>query len=183
MLVVRNVFRLRLGHAKPAVAAMKESLDMMKRAGIKSPVRMLTDLTGPAYTLVLENTYQNLQEFEAEGKQVMGNPEFGRVVPRQVRPARRLRLSRDHDGRRVTRGAGRRRKRCLASDRSVSTGRSEALCTDSPQFSRCVRDDLRTPSRWRWRVRQSPRRAWRQTRPSSPRPRFEVTWIFWRATR
>jgi hypothetical protein len=77
MLVVRNVFRLKYGHAKPAVAAMKESLDMMKRAGIKSPVRMLTDLTGPAYTLVLENTYQNLQEFEAEGKQVMGNPEFG----------------------------------------------------------------------------------------------------------
>ena len=53
MLVVRNVFRLKYGHAKPAVAAMKESLDMMKRAGIKSPVRMLTDLTGPAYTLVL----------------------------------------------------------------------------------------------------------------------------------
>ncbi len=76
MLLVRNVFRLKYGHAKPALAAMKESRDMMKRAGINSPVRILTDVTGPAYTLVLENTYPSLQEFEAEGKQVMSNPEF-----------------------------------------------------------------------------------------------------------
>ncbi len=77
MLVVRNVFTLKYGHAKPAVAAMKDALGMMKRAGVNTPVRLLTDVTGAAYRLVLENTYQNLQEFENEGKQVMANAEWG----------------------------------------------------------------------------------------------------------
>lgn len=86
MLVVRNIFRLKYGHAKPAIAAMKEAQAMMKRAGINSPVRLMADVVGPAYTLVLENSYQSLQEFEAEGKQVMGNAEWGawyhdKVVP------------------------------------------------------------------------------------------------------
>jgi hypothetical protein len=75
MLVVRNVFRLKYGHAKPALGAMKEARDMMKKLAT-SPVRMLTDVTGPAYTFVLENTYKDLQEFEAEGKQIMGNEQW-----------------------------------------------------------------------------------------------------------
>jgi hypothetical protein len=78
MLVVRNVFQLKYGQAKPALAAWKEGHELMKRAGMTRPTRLLTDVTGPSYTLILENTFESLQEFEAEGRQLMGNPEWSK---------------------------------------------------------------------------------------------------------
>jgi hypothetical protein len=54
MIVIRNVFQLKFGKAREAVALMKE-LAIQKRAlaGTDFP-RVLTDVTGPFYTLVLE---------------------------------------------------------------------------------------------------------------------------------
>ena len=76
MIVVRNVFRLKYGQARPAQAMFKEARDLMARQGVKTPTRLLTDLVGPNYLLVLESTYENLAAFEAEGQRIMGNDDW-----------------------------------------------------------------------------------------------------------
>jgi hypothetical protein len=76
MIVIRNTFRVKFGQAKPAVAALKQMREMLPRLGLKSPSRILTDLTGPSYTLVLEVQYDSLATFEQEAKTVFSNPEW-----------------------------------------------------------------------------------------------------------
>lgn len=56
MIVERNVFHLAFGKAKDSIALMSEAMDEMKTcASLES--RMLTDLVGASYTLVLEINY------------------------------------------------------------------------------------------------------------------------------
>ena len=76
MLLVRDVFRLKYGQARPALALFKESKDLMKQLGMSMPMRVLTDVTGPAYTLVLETTHPDLAAFEAQGRKIMGNDQW-----------------------------------------------------------------------------------------------------------
>jgi len=76
MILVRNVFRLKYGKAREAVAVMKESLELQKRAGFEGSARLLTDVTGPLYTLVLELTAPNMAYFETTMPRVFGTPEF-----------------------------------------------------------------------------------------------------------
>ena len=58
MIVVRNVFQLKFGKAKEAVALLKEGLAIQKKAlaDVDLSTRLLTDVTGPNYRLVLELT-------------------------------------------------------------------------------------------------------------------------------
>ena len=69
MVVVRNVFRLKFGKAREAVALLKEGVAIQKRvlAGKDFSTRILTDVTGPFYTLVLELTVPSISIFEVEG--------------------------------------------------------------------------------------------------------------------
>jgi hypothetical protein len=78
MIVVRNVFRLKFGKAKEAVALMKEGLAIQKRvmAGHEFSTRVLTDVTGPFYTLVLEITTSNLAAFESNAPRIFGDKEW-----------------------------------------------------------------------------------------------------------
>ena len=76
MIVVRNVFRLKFGKAKEAVAIMKEGLAIQKRAGSDLPSRLLTDLTGSFYTIVLEITAPNMAALEASMPKVMGDKDW-----------------------------------------------------------------------------------------------------------
>ena len=78
MIVVRNVFRLKFGMAKEAVALMKEGLAIQKRvmAGQEYSSRVLTDVTGPFYTLVLEITAPNLAAFESSAPKLFGDKEW-----------------------------------------------------------------------------------------------------------
>src|SRR6187549_3290356 len=68
MIVIRNVFRLKFGKAREAVALFKEGIAIQKRigAGVDYSTRLLTDVTGPFYTVVLEITVPNLAAFEGE---------------------------------------------------------------------------------------------------------------------
>lgn len=75
MIVVRNAFRLKFGKAKEAKALWKDGVGLLKKAGGTNH-RLLTDATGPFYTLVLESTYKNLADFEAVMTSAMGGPEF-----------------------------------------------------------------------------------------------------------
>ena len=76
MIVVRNVFRLKFGKAREAVAVMKEGLAIQKRAGADVSARLLTDLTGPYYTLVLELTMPNLAALESTAPRIMGDKDW-----------------------------------------------------------------------------------------------------------
>ena len=76
MIVVRNVFRLKFGKTREAVALMKEGLAIQKRAGIDMSPRLLTDSTGPFYTLVLELTAPSLAVLESTQPSLMGNKEW-----------------------------------------------------------------------------------------------------------
>ena len=73
MIVVRNVFRLKFGKSKEAVALFKEGIDIQKRAGVEMNKRIMTDLVGTFYTLVLELTVPNMSALEANMPKVMGD--------------------------------------------------------------------------------------------------------------
>jgi hypothetical protein len=67
MILVRNVFQIKFGR-------MKEALEIWKKEGLKlipshrNP-RLLTDLTGPFYTLILEATHKDLADLESSMKE------------------------------------------------------------------------------------------------------------------
>ncbi len=84
MILVRNVFRLKFGQAREAVAAWKEGLAIAERAGLGGGrYRLLTDLVGPDfYTLVLEGTYDSLAEFEQSTRALMAVPEWRAWYPK-----------------------------------------------------------------------------------------------------
>jgi hypothetical protein len=84
MIVVRNVFRLKFGHAREAVAAWKEGLPIGEKAGFpRGSVRLLTDLAGPDfYTLVFEATYDSLADFERSAQTVMADPAWRAWYPK-----------------------------------------------------------------------------------------------------
>jgi hypothetical protein len=78
MIVIRNVFRLKFGKAKDAIALMKEGLVIQKRvmAGTDFSTRVLTDVTGPFYTMVLEITVPNIGAFDTTAPRLFGDKEW-----------------------------------------------------------------------------------------------------------
>ena len=79
MIVVRNVFRLKFGMAKEAVALLKEGISIQKRAGVEMNQRIMTDLVGTFYTVVLELTIPNMAAQEANMPKVMGDKDWQAV--------------------------------------------------------------------------------------------------------
>lgn len=91
MIVQRNVFQLEFGTAREAIAIMRETSSIAARLGLPGQYRLLTDLTGEMYTLVLEVTVENLAELE-EGGRMFADPEWREKQARMnplVRSARK----------------------------------------------------------------------------------------------
>ena len=63
MIVVRDIFHLKFGKAKEAIAIWKEGVAILKKAGY-NPDRLLADVTGTYYTVVVESTYSSLSDYE-----------------------------------------------------------------------------------------------------------------------
>ena len=78
MVVIRNVFRLKFGKAREAVALMKEGLAIQKRAipDVEFSTRVLTDFTGPFYTLVLELNVPSVAAFESAAPRMFADKAF-----------------------------------------------------------------------------------------------------------
>jgi hypothetical protein len=72
MIVERLVFSLKFGKAKDAKALMKEFKNLMPAEMLKNS-RVLFDLVGPSYTLVMETTHESLTEMEKMFTQEMPN--------------------------------------------------------------------------------------------------------------
>jgi hypothetical protein len=85
MILVRTVFRLKFGKAREAVALMKEAIEIGKQAGADVPTRILTDVVGPFYTLVLEQTFPNIGAIDQQMPAVMRTPKwqehYQKVIP------------------------------------------------------------------------------------------------------
>lgn len=63
MIVVRDIFQLHFGKAKEAVKHLKRGREILSEAGY--PVsRILTDVTGEYYTIVMESEMESLAAFE-----------------------------------------------------------------------------------------------------------------------
>ncbi|MGN6392603.1 MAG: hypothetical protein ACTHM9_10205 [Gemmatimonadales bacterium] len=83
MIVVRNIFQVKFGQAREAIAAWKQGMSIAQRTGATvSSQRLLTDVAGPDfYTLVLEGTYPSLAEFERSAQAFMASAEFRAWYP------------------------------------------------------------------------------------------------------
>ena len=80
MIVIRNVFQLKFGKAREATQIVTDGVAIQKRlasaAGVEMSTRILTDITGPFYTLVLELTVPNLSAFEQHAPRFMGDKDW-----------------------------------------------------------------------------------------------------------
>jgi hypothetical protein len=78
MLLIRNVFHLKFGKAREATALLKEGLAIQKKAlaGVDFSTRLLTDVTGPNYTVVLELTMPNLATYEANAPKLFSDKDW-----------------------------------------------------------------------------------------------------------
>jgi hypothetical protein len=78
MIVIRNVFQLKFGKTREAIALLKEGVVIQKRAatGVEFSTRLLTDVTGQFYTVVLELTLPNLATFESFAPQLFGDKDW-----------------------------------------------------------------------------------------------------------
>src|SRR6187431_2966954 len=78
MTVIRNVFRLKFGKAREAVALFKEGIAIQERVGVglDFSTRLLTDVTGPFYTVVLELSVPSLAAFEGAAPRLMGDTDW-----------------------------------------------------------------------------------------------------------
>jgi hypothetical protein len=72
------VFRLKFGKAREAVALFKEGIAIQQRVGAGQgfSTRLLTDVTGPFYTVVFEITVPSLAAFEGDAPKLMGNKDW-----------------------------------------------------------------------------------------------------------
>jgi hypothetical protein len=65
MIVVRDIFQIKFGQSKEAVALWREAAGLLKDSGFPTDVRLLTDLAGaPYYTVILESTFKSLGDWE-----------------------------------------------------------------------------------------------------------------------
>ena len=78
MIVVRDIFQLKFGKAKDALAFRKEGLPLVEKAGHQVD-RLLTNLASPYYTLVLECHYENLTDYEKAEIKIRGNRDWAQL--------------------------------------------------------------------------------------------------------
>ena len=78
MIVIRNVFQLKFGKAREAMTLLKEGIAAQERllTGVEHSTRILADVTGAFYTLVLEITVPDLATYQEHYPKAMGDKEF-----------------------------------------------------------------------------------------------------------
>ncbi|HSC55531.1 MAG TPA: NIPSNAP family protein [Phnomibacter sp.] len=76
MYVVRDIFKLKFGHFKPAKELLTEAMDKGLLPAPERKPRALSDFTGDSYRLIFEESYESLAEFENELTGSMQKPEW-----------------------------------------------------------------------------------------------------------
>jgi hypothetical protein len=75
MILIRDIFYLKYGKAKEAIAMWKEGQAILKKGGY-NPDRILVDVTGKSYTLVLESTYSSLSDYDGRLQDTQAHEEW-----------------------------------------------------------------------------------------------------------
>jgi hypothetical protein len=75
MILVRDIFQLKFGKAREALAIWKEGTKILRKNDINVS-RVLTDLTGQYYTLIMESTYDSLSAFDNAMKTEVASDEW-----------------------------------------------------------------------------------------------------------
>ena len=81
MIVVRDIFHVEPDQMKQAKELLKKQREIGQRLG-HTILRVLTDLTGEYYTLVLESEFKSLADYEIALKKVLADPEFQQHYPK-----------------------------------------------------------------------------------------------------
>jgi len=83
MILVRDIFQVKFGRMKEAKEVWKEMLKTFPGQAQGRP-RLLTDLTGQYYTLVLESTHKDLSDYETFSQKEMSAPGIGALYQKLV---------------------------------------------------------------------------------------------------
>lgn len=75
MILVRDIFYLKFGKAKEAIALLADGKGILTKAGYK-PERILADITGKSYTIVIESTYSSLSEYDDQLLDTQANEDW-----------------------------------------------------------------------------------------------------------
>ncbi len=75
MYIVSDIFHLKFGHYRDAKALMDELAQKGLLKDMKEP-RVLTDFTGDAYRLILENGFDSLADYEKSMKENLSQSEW-----------------------------------------------------------------------------------------------------------
>jgi hypothetical protein len=73
MILVRDVFQAKYGKAGDLAALFKEAKTWL----IQYEPRILTDASGPFFTVVTEREYESMGDFEQKAGEIFSAPEFG----------------------------------------------------------------------------------------------------------
>ena len=85
MLVARQVFRAKYGRGDELVALFKELNTRMQEAGGNAPrFRILTDVSGPFFTVVTEVEVESLAAWEGRFRESMDRPWMGEWFARMM---------------------------------------------------------------------------------------------------
>ena len=76
MFLERNVFHLKFGQAKEAVGKWKKYLEKVNSEDKSIHVRLLTDLSGRGYTLVLEQMFETYAELQPSECALVNRPDW-----------------------------------------------------------------------------------------------------------
>lgn len=75
MILVRDIFQLKFGKMREAMDLWKQIVNNNSDPGYM-PDRLLTDMTGQYYTLVMESTFDSMADFEESFKRETGSDEW-----------------------------------------------------------------------------------------------------------
>ena len=75
MILVRNVFQAKYGRGDELVELMAEGRELLSKYGMGS-YRILTDLSGPFFTVVTEEETESLAAYE-QSREAFSDPDFG----------------------------------------------------------------------------------------------------------
>lgn len=83
MIIDRSEFRIKFGMMKEALACWKLIKEELKKEKDPPHIRILTDITGQAYTLVLEIQLRNFNDFGLRTYQFMTNEKIEQIYHEQ----------------------------------------------------------------------------------------------------
>jgi len=81
MIIVRDVFQAKYGKGSDLVALFKEAKE---KWSTQYAPRILTDVSGPFFTVVTETEFESLAAWEQESGEIFSMPEFGDWFERMI---------------------------------------------------------------------------------------------------